>query len=871
MIRTPETAPDLPSSPEVSHLRRSARSEVPLKKKIPGTVRKVDIDREVQQSYLDYAMSVIVARALPDARDGLKPVQRRILYAMNDMNLSTSSAYKKSARIVGEVLGKYHPHGDMAVYETMARMAQDFSMRYPLVDGQGNFGSVDGDPPAAMRYTEARLAPISMEILTDLEKATVGFSANFDGSLQEPEVLPAAVPNLLVNGATGIAVGMATSIPPHNLGEVCDALVFMLRSWSRLENISVGELTRHITGPDFPTGGLILDPAGSEEGLSAAYGSGRGKITVRARTHIEDTTRGRSRILVTELPYQVNKAALLERIADLVRNGSIEGITDLRDESDRRGMRVVIDLARTTDSRQVLRDLYKKTPMETTFSIHLLALVNNEPRMLTLKQSLRVFLDHRLDMIRKRSAYDLARAKERAHILEGLRVALKNLDEVIRLIRGAKDTDEARTKLRKRFKLTEVQANAILDMPLKRLAALEREKIALEYKEKTALIKQLEKVLASPKLLRQELIDDLLRVKKQFADPRRSIIVHGWETAAKSPVTAAAALPATESWVVLLRGGELTRIAGTKPPLVFADNPPKFILKATSRDNLYLFTEKGRAASIPVVTIPIREEPKDGVSFATLCALEARSRVIAGLAIPPAEQGAEDSRTILLATRKGMLKKTLVKDLPGSSAQVLQAMKVAPEDSIGWARILSGKDDILLATSTGMSIRFREADIRPTGWGTVGVMGIRISRPDERVVFTAVPGRKEEIVLVSTGGQAKRVPAAQYPVQGRYGVGIATWKSGAAVRLLGGFSGTAPDKMILVWKDGQTRAYGLEEIPRRSRPGSGKSIIPRKVTGFLEAVIPLRMRGSPAPKKKKTARPAPKAVKKSKKAKRRKK
>ena len=841
-------------------------------KTAPGTVRKVDIDREVQQSYLDYAMSVIVARALPDARDGLKPVQRRILYAMNDMNLSASNAYKKSARIVGEVLGKYHPHGDMAVYETMARMAQDFSMRYPLVDGQGNFGSVDGDPPAAMRYTEARLTPLSMEILTDLEKDTVRFFPNFDGSLKEPEVLPAAVPNLLVNGATGIAVGMATSIPPHNLGEVCDALVFMLRSWSRLEEISVEELTRHITGPDFPTGGLILDPAGSEEGLLAAYGSGRGKITVRARTHVEETTRGRSRILVTELPYQVNKAALLERIAELVRDGSIEGIADLRDESDRRGMRVVIDLARTTDARQVLRDLYKRTPMETTFSINLLALVNNEPRLLTLKQSLRVFLDHRLDVIRKRSAYELTRAKERAHILEGLRIALKNLDEVVRLIRGAKDTDEARVKLQKRFKLTEIQANAILDMPLKRLAALEREKIELEYKEKLALIKQLEKILASPKLLRQALVDDLLRVKKQYADPRRSVIVRKWESAPETPLTAEDAAPATESWIVLLKGGELSRIDGTKPPLGFAKNPPKFILKANSREILYLFTEKGRAASIPVHTIPAREDPKDGVPFSTLCALESPSRVIAGLTIPPAEeQGAEDPRTILLSTRKGMLKKTMVKELPGSSSQVLQAMKVAPEDSVGWAYVLSGKDDILLITSVGMSIRFREAEIRPTGWGTVGVMGIRMTRPDEQVVMTAVPAPKEDILILSALGQAKRVPAAQYPVQGRYGVGVSTWRTGGKFRLLGGFSGTQEDKMLLVWKDGQTRAYSLEEIPKRSRPGSGKTIIPRKVTGVLEAIIPVRIKSKPATKKKKPAAPPRKTAKKSKKVKRKKK
>ncbi|MGB7539103.1 MAG: DNA topoisomerase (ATP-hydrolyzing) [Anaerolineales bacterium] len=838
-----------------------------------GTIRKVDIDREVQQSYLDYAMSVIVARALPDARDGLKPVQRRILYAMNDMSLSASNAYKKSARIVGEVLGKYHPHGDMAVYETMARMAQDFSMRYMLVDGQGNFGSVDGDPPAAMRYTEARLAPIAMEILTDLEKDTVAYSQNFDGSLKEPDVLPAAVPNLLVNGATGIAVGMATSIPPHNLGEVCDALVFMLRSWSRLDEISVEELTRHISGPDFPTGGLILDPAGSEEGLLAAYGSGRGKITVRARTHVEETTRGRSRILVTELPYQVNKAALLERIAELVRDGTVEGIADLRDESDRRGMRVVIDLMRTSDARQVLRDLYKRTPMETTFSINLLALVNNEPRMLTLKQALRVFLDHRLDIIRKRSAYDLARAKDRAHILEGLRVALKNLDEVIRLIRGAKDPDEARAKLQKRFKLSEIQANAILDMPLKRLAALEREKIELEYREKIALIKQLEKILASPKLLRQVLVDDLLRVKKQYADPRRSIIVRGWEAEPEAPVTAEDAEPATESWIVFLRGGELSRLTASKPPAAFTKNPPRFVLKATSRDILYLFTEKGRAASIPVHTIPAREHPKDGVPFPTLCALEAPSRVIAGLAVAPAEEDAgEDTRSILLATRKGLIKKTLVRDLPGSSSQVLQAMKVAPEDSVGWALTLSGKDDILMATSAGMSIRFREDEIRSTGWGTAGVMGIRLTRPDEQIVMTAAPAAREEILLVSDAGQAKRTPAALYPVQGRYGVGIATWKTGGKARLIGGFAGTQQDKLALVWKDGQSRVLSLDEVPKRGRPGVGKSILPKKTAGILDAVVPIPIKGTPLPKKKKPSKPARKPVRKpAKKAKRRKK
>jgi DNA gyrase subunit A len=831
-------------------------------KNIPGNVRKVDIDREVQQSYLDYAMSVIVARALPDARDGLKPVQRRILFAMHDMNLSPTGAHKKSARIVGEVLGKYHPHGDMAVYETMARLAQDFSMRYLLVDGQGNFGSVDGDPPAAMRYTEARLTPFSMEILADLEKDTVRYLSNFDESLREPDVLPAAVPNLLVNGATGIAVGMATSIPPHNLGEVCDALVFMLKSWSRVDEISVQELTRHITGPDFPTGGLILDPAGSEEGLLSAYGSGRGKVSVRARAHVEETTRGRSRILVTELPYQVNKAALLERIADLVRDGSMEGIADLRDESDRRGMRIVIDLIRSADAGKVLGNLYKRTPMESTFSINLLALVNNEPRMLSLKQALRVFLDHRLEVIRRRSAFELARAKERAHILEGLRIALKNLDEVVRLIRTSKDPEEARIRLQKRFRLSEVQATAILDMPLRRLASLEREKIELEYKEKIALVKQLEKILASPKLLRQVLTEDLLRVKKQFADARRSVIVKAWEKTPEIPMTAEDAVPDTASWVIMLRSGEILRLEGDKPSPTLGKKPPRFILRAGTRDMLYLFTEKGRAASIPVHTIPLRESPDSGVPFSTLCALEAPSRVIAGAVVtPPEEPGENDPRSILILTRKGMVKKTPVRELPGSSSQVLQAMKIAPEDSVGWAFVLSGKDDILMVTSIGMSIRFREADVRPMGWGTVGVMGMRLTRPEEQVAVAAVPQPKDEIVLVAANGQGKRIPVAQYPVQGRYGVGTNTWKIAGKSRILGGFSGTGDDRMFLVFKDGQSRALLFDEVPRRSRQGAGKNILPRKEKGVLEWVVPVHLKKAGPKKRKAPVRVAKRPVK----------
>ncbi|MBN2258214.1 MAG: DNA topoisomerase 4 subunit A [Anaerolineaceae bacterium] len=490
-----------------------------------GMTRKVNIDQEMQQSYLDYAMSVIVARALPDARDGLKPVQRRILYAMYDMGLRAESSFKKSARIVGEVLGKYHPHGDMAVYEAMARMAQPFSMRTPLVDGQGNFGSVDGDAPAAMRYTEARLAPPAFEILSQLEKNTVDFTNNFDGTLKEPVVLPAAIPNLLVNGATGIAVGMATNIPPHNLGEVVDALVLMLSKWEKLDDLSIGDLMQHIQGPDFPTGGVILlDP--DTEGLSAAYGTGRGRVIIRARTHLEEMGRGRTGIIITELPYMANKSTLIERIAELVRAGTLEGIADLRDESDRQGMRIVIELSKTGETDKILADLYKHTLMQSTFGINLLALVNGEPHLLTLKQALRVYLDHRMEVIKRRSEYDLEKARLRAHVLEGLRIALQHLDEIIALIKSAADVDTARIKLMKRYKLSEIQATAILDMQLRRLAALERKKIEQEYRNLMLQIKELENLLRSARKMRQTVTDELLTVKEKFGDRRRTQIVN---------------------------------------------------------------------------------------------------------------------------------------------------------------------------------------------------------------------------------------------------------------------------------------------------------------------------------------------------------
>src|SRR5215216_3646427 len=565
-----------------------------------GLIRKIDIDNEMQQAYLDYAMSVIVARALPDARDGLKPVQRRILYSMYDMGIRADTPYKKSARIVGEVLGKYHPHGDSAVYEAMARMAQDFSLRTLLVDGQGNFGSVDGDPPAAMRYTEARLTAAAMDILSDLSKDTVDFTSNFDDTLTEPGVLPSAIPNLLVNGATGIAVGMATSIPPHNLGEVIDALVYMIEKYEKLDDIDVEHLMEFVQGPDFPTGGIIIQEKG-EEGIEAAYGSGRGRVTVQAKAHMEEMDRGRNRIIVTELPYMVNKSSLIERIADLAREGYLEGLSDLRDESDRHGMRIVLVVSKSADPEIILRDLYKRTPMQTTFSINLLALVDGEPRTLTLKQALRVYIEHRLSVIKRRAEFDLEKAKARAHILEGYLIALKNLDEIIELIRSAADVDVARTKLMKRYKLTDLQATAILDMQLRRLAALERRKIETEYREVTALIKDLENLLKSPKRMRGVVADELLKVKDQYGDRRRTQIINvsGNGQAAKT-LTARDLLPVQQVWIGVTEDGLVSRTHDDKQPKHSGNDAPRWLVKASTTDTVYFVSKLGRAAAVAV-------------------------------------------------------------------------------------------------------------------------------------------------------------------------------------------------------------------------------------------------------------------------------
>ncbi len=779
-----------------------------------GLLRKVDIDDEMQQAYLDYAMSVIVARALPDGRDGLKPVQRRILYAMYDMGLGPNAAFKKSARIVGEVLGKYHPHGDAAVYEAMARLAQDFTMRYPLVEGQGNFGSMDGDPPAAMRYTEARLAPIATEMLADIDRNTVDFVANFDDTLSEPAVLPAAIPNLLVNGSSGIAVGMATSIPPHNLGEVIDALIFMLESWENLDEISTGQLMRFIQGPDFPTGGLVIEQSGTES-LESAYGSGRGRILMQARVHIEEMERGRSRILITEIPYQVNKSSLIERIATLVREGEIEGIADLRDESDRHGIRIVIELNKNADAEKVLDALYRHTPLRTTFSLILLALVDGEPRLLTLKQALRVYLEHRLTVTRRRAEFDLEKARQRAHILEGLLVALKNLDEIIALIRNAPDAETARTRLIRRFKLSEAQANAILEMQLRRLAALERKKIETEYKEIQTRVKELEALLQSPKKMRQAVAEELQQIKAKYADRRRTQILHLKEKE-KGTVLAAHALPAQKVWVGVGKEGLLGHTEEDKMPRLSGSEAPRLLLRAMTNDTLYLASTNGRAATVAVQMLPQVEKWSEGLPWHKTSALKENEPLQALFALPPQRSGLPADLCLMTVTRGGMVKKTAIAELPGPSAQAFTLVRINEGDAllgVLWAR---EEDEVLLITAKGMAIRFAAREVRPMGLVAAGVSGIKLEDGDE-VIGAHILLKEATLLLLASDGRAKRISPTEIPLQGRYGKGVIIWELSKGQRLVGSALGKENLSVGIQLRKAAARSLRLDEVPLRKR------------------------------------------------------
>jgi len=798
-----------------------------------GLVRKIDIDQEMQQAYLDYAMSVIVARALPDARDGLKPVQRRILYAMYDMGIRTDSPYRKSARIVGEVLGKYHPHGDQSVYEAMARMAQDFSMRTLLVDGQGNFGSVDGDPPAAMRYTEARLTPPALDLLADIGKNTIDQTDNFDGTLYEPTVLPSAIPNLLVNGATGIAVGMATNIPPHNLGEIADACVYMLEKWEKLDDVNVEDLMEFVEGPDFPTGGIIIEQKG-EEGIESAYGKGRGRVTIQANAHIEEMERGKSRIIVTELPYQVNKSSLIERIAELVRDGQMEGITDLRDESDRQGLRIVIELTKNVEPEKVLAALYRRTPMQSTFGINLLALVDNEPRLLNLKQALRVYLDHRLEVIKRRTEYDLQKGRLRAHILQGLIVALKHLDEIIALIKSSPDVEAARTRLMKHFKLSELQANAILEMQLRRLAALERKKIETEYKDTLGLIKDLEGLLKSPRKMRGVAAEELLKVKAAYGDRRRTQIVSmKGRKAKKAPLTAAELVREQVVWIGMTAEGMLARTRDDKPPRLSGSEAPKLLVKANATDTLYLVCAHGLAAAVAVHTLPEAGKLADGNPFNKQSPLQVDEIPVAAFALPARKSELAEETTLLTVTRGGMVKKSHVSELPGPSAQTFKLANVNDGDSLGWVGLTDGKKEVLLATALGMAIRFSEEDVRPMGLAAAGVNGIKLGVGDEVVGMEVLPGTGD-LFMIASDGKGKRVDVKDFPAQGRYGKGVIAWDLPIGVKLVGLGLGKPNTIVTLHLLKAAPKMARLDDAPLRKRSSvRGEVVVEVKVGDVL--------------------------------------
>ena len=738
-----------------------------------GTVQQVNIDDQMRNAYLDYAMSVIVARALPDARDGLKPVHRRILYAMHEMGIRPNSAYRKSARIVGEVLGKFHPHSDQAVYDAMARMAQDFSMRYMLVDGQGNFGSIDGDPPAAMRYTEARMAALASELLVDIEKETVNYVDNFDSSLQEPMVLPARLPNLLLNGSSGIAVGMATNIPPHNLVELASAISFMVDNYKRVDKIAFDELMAFIPGPDFPTGGMII----GNEGIKQAYSTGRGRIVVRGVAHIEEMGTNRFRINVTEIPYQVNKTTLIERIAELVRSGKLGDISDLRDESDRTGLSIVIELKRGAQPKKVLNQLFKFTQLQTTFGVQLLALVDNEPRLLPLKRVLLVYIDHRVEVITRRSEFELKKAQARAHILDGLLIALKNLDEVIQTIRKSPDADVAKERLMKGFKLSDLQAQAILDMQLRRLAALERKKIEDEHKEVMKSITHLEDLLAHPKKILALIKADLKELSEKYGDPRRTHI----SPDASEEFSEEDLVPDEAVLISITQRGYIKRVLaktyrqqgrggrGVQGHSLKDEDEVLMLIPARTLDTVLFFTDRGKVYSEKAYQMPDADRTARGIPVVNILTMEPDEAITAAVVVPDFKA----ANYCTMTTRRGKIKRVELSDFASVRPSGLIAIGLAKNDVLGWVRLTSGKDEIIVVTERGQSMRFKETQVRPMGRPAMGVKALNLKKGDYVTgMNVVVPG--EDLLVVTTKGYGKRTSLDEYPTQNRGGMGVLT-------------------------------------------------------------------------------------------------
>jgi DNA gyrase subunit A len=789
---------------------------------VSGTIRPVNIEEEMKSSYLDYAMSVIVSRALPDVRDGLKPVHRRILYSMHDMGMRANSPHRKSARLVGEVMGKYHPHGDAAIYDAMVRMAQDFSMRYPLVDGQGNFGSMDNDPPAAMRYTEARLSRIAEEMLVDIDRDTVDFMPNFDESLQEPLVLPTRLPNLLLNGGAGIAVGMATNIPPHNLTEVCDAISYLIDN----PKATIEDLSNYVKGPDFPTAGIIQ----GSEGIRNAYTTGHGKVVVRAKAHVtSQSAGGRQQIVVSELPYQTNKAALVENIADLVRNKKVEGISDLRDESDRQGMRIVIELKKEAQPQKILNNLYKHTSMQSSFFVNMLALVDGQPRVISLKEALQNFINFRQQVITRRSKYELKQARARAHILEGLRIALDNIDMVIKTIRESETAEVARKNLMERFKLTQIQAQAILDMQLRRLANLERNKILEEYTEVLKNISYLEDLLRNPRRILQLVKEDMSDLKSKYGDERRTTILDQGVL----EFTEEDLIPHDRVVVTLSSRGFIKRITsrnytpqhrggkGIIGQVTREADAVMLLTVADTHDDMFFFTDRGKVYYLKCHEIPSgSSRTSKGLAIINLLSIVENEKVTS----MTATTGLMPDAYMVMATKKGEIKKTSLDKFSAVRSSGLIAMDLEPGDELVSVVMATDKDDVIMVTQKGQSIKFPVSSLRAASRTSGGVRGIRLSAGDGVVsIDKVIPG--SFLLVVSEGGYGKITPLEQYPRQHRAGGGVRTFKivdkSGrvTAARVV-----NPKEQVMLISAEGMvTRTPVKEKDPRQGISTQGRS------------------------------------------------
>jgi len=791
-----------------------------------GNVRVANIDTEVRQSYLDYAMSVIVQRALPDARDGLKPVHRRVLFAMWEMGMRSSSRFRKSAGTVGEVMKNYHPHGDSAIYDTLVRMAQPFNLRYPLIDGQGNFGSVDGDSAAAMRYTESRLAQIADELLLDIDKNTVDFIPNYDATMTQPTVLPGRLPNLLLNGAAGIAVGMATNIPPHNLNELCDAIAYLIDN----PEATVDELMQFVPGPDFPTGGTIL----GTEGIRAAYATGRGRVVIRAKAFVEESARGnRFQIIVTELPYQVNKALLLERIAELVKEGKLDGISDLRDESDRTGMRMVIELKRDAQPLKVLNNLFKHTSLQQSFGVNMLALVERgtQPRILSLRRALQEYIGHRQEVTVRRAEYELERARRRAHILEGLLKALDSIDQIIATIRGSSTTEDARNNLIGTFGFTEIQANAILDMRLARLAGLERQKIEDEYKEIMATIAELEALLADPQKVLASIKADLSTLKEKYGDERRTVIQD-----VSSDLSVEDLIPEIDVLVTMTNRGYVKRIPadvyrtqrrggkGVTGLTMREEDGVQHIFFANTMESLLVFTNRGKVYQVKVHELPDAGRTAKGLPIVNIISMLPDETVTTFLNV----RDFSDAKYLFFTTRMGTVKRVSLDQFKSVRSNGMIAINLDQGDELIWVRMSSGNDDVVLTTRKGQAIRFTEEDVRPMGRPAAGVRGIRLE-PSDEVIASEVHTEGSDLLVVSENGFGKRTALKNFPLQRRGGKGVTALKrTDKTGDLVGAQMARADQIVTLISSSGQVIRMLADEISLIGRATQGVTLMKPK-------------------------------------------